>query len=154
MVLAFTRAVSPLIEKCELTHLARAPIDYVRAVAEHDQYGALLTRLGCRVERLPDAPELPDSVFVEDTTIVFDDVAVIARPGARSPPRHRTRSSCLRRTRSRAAPAHPAGVPRDTRAASVAPHTDHVQRQPARNRSAPGPGASAHIFRSAGKRPA
>jgi dimethylargininase len=84
MVIALTRAVSPLIEQCELTHLERAPIDFARAVAEHDQYEELLRRLGCRVERLPDAPELPDSVFVEDTAVVFDDLAVIARPGAAS----------------------------------------------------------------------
>jgi dimethylargininase len=81
---AFTRSVSPAITRCELTHLARTPIDYASAVAEHDEYEDLLRRLGCRVERLPDAPELPDSVFVEDTAVVFDDVAVIARPGAAS----------------------------------------------------------------------
>jgi len=84
MLLALTRSVSPEIARCELTHLARTPIDYARAVAEHDEYEDLLRRLGCRVERLPDAPELPDSVFVEDTAVVFDDVAVIARPGAAS----------------------------------------------------------------------
>jgi len=84
MLLAFTRSVSSEIARCELTHLARTPIDYARAVAEHDEYEDLLRRLGCRVERLPDAPELPDSVFVEDTAVVFDDVAVIARPGAAS----------------------------------------------------------------------
>jgi dimethylargininase len=84
MLLAFTRSVSPEITRCELTHLARTPIDYARAVAEHDEYEDLLRRLGCRVERLPDAPELPDSVFVEDTAVVFDDLAVIARPGAAS----------------------------------------------------------------------
>ena len=40
--------------------------------------------LGCRVERLPELPDNPDSVFVEDAAIVFDDVAVMARPGASS----------------------------------------------------------------------
>jgi dimethylargininase len=83
-VLAFTRAVPPSIRDCELTHLQREPIDYARAVAEHAQYEAALTRLGCKVERLPDAPELPDSVFVEDAAVVFDELAVIARPGAAS----------------------------------------------------------------------
>jgi dimethylargininase len=83
-LVAMTRAVPDSIERCELTHLARTPIDYARAVAEHDAYEALLRRLGCRVERLPDAPDLPDSVFVEDTAVVFDEIAVIARPGAES----------------------------------------------------------------------
>jgi dimethylargininase len=67
-----------------LTHLTREPIDYARAVDEHDQYEATLRSLGCRVERLPDAPDLPDSVFVEDAAVVLDEVAVIARPGAES----------------------------------------------------------------------
>jgi dimethylargininase len=83
-VLAITRAVPPSISQCELTHLARQPIDYARAVAEHEEYETALKRLGCRVERLPAAPDLPDSVFVEDAAVVLDDVAVMARPGAAS----------------------------------------------------------------------
>jgi dimethylargininase len=82
--LTLTRAVPPSISQCELTHLQREPIDYARAVEQHAQYESALRRLGCTVERLPDAPELPDSVFVEDAAVVFDDLAVIARPGAAS----------------------------------------------------------------------
>jgi dimethylargininase len=82
MLLALTRAVPPAINLCELTHLARAPIDYARAVEEHEQYESALRALGCVVERLPDAPGMPDSVFVEDTAVVLDGLAVIARPGA------------------------------------------------------------------------
>ena len=74
----------PSIARCELTHLQREPIDHARAVREHAAYEAALRTLECRVERLPDLPEHPDSVFVEDTAIVFDQVAVIARPGAAS----------------------------------------------------------------------
>lgn len=81
---ALTRAVPRSIDRCELTHLAREPIDYVRAVAQHDAYEAALRRAGCRVQRLPDAPDFPDSVFVEDTAVVLAGVAVIARPGAES----------------------------------------------------------------------
>jgi dimethylargininase len=84
MLLALTRAVPQSIYRCELTHLQREPIDYARAVREHAAYEDGLRRLGCRVERLPDLPENPDSVFVEDTAVVFDQVAVIARPGAAS----------------------------------------------------------------------
>ena len=83
-LLAITRAVPPSIAHCELTHLTREPIDHARAVEEHEQYEEALRSLGCRVERLPDAPELPDSVFVEDAAVVFDRVAVITRPGAAS----------------------------------------------------------------------
>ena len=84
MLLALTRAVPTSINQCELTHLAREPIDYARAVEEHAAYEACLRTLGCRVERLPDLSDQPDSVFVEDAAVVFDRVAVIARPGAAS----------------------------------------------------------------------
>jgi dimethylargininase len=84
MVLALTRAVPPSIDRCELTHLAREPIDYARAVEQHAAYEAALRKAGCVVQRLPDAHDLPDAVFVEDTAVVFDDLAVIARPGAAS----------------------------------------------------------------------
>jgi dimethylargininase len=84
VLVAITRPVPRRIDRCELTHLARAPIDFDRAVAQHDAYEAALVRMGCRIERLPDTPELPDSVFVEDTAVVLDDLAVVTRPGAES----------------------------------------------------------------------
>jgi dimethylargininase len=43
---------------------------------------ALLESLGLTVTRLPAEPELPDAVFVEDTAVVVDELAVITRPGA------------------------------------------------------------------------
>jgi dimethylargininase len=84
MLLALTRAVPPSIVDCELTHLVREPIDGARAEAQHHAYEALLERLGCTVQRIPDTPDLADSVFVEDTAVVLDEVAVITRPGATS----------------------------------------------------------------------
>jgi dimethylargininase len=84
MLFALTRAVPPSIVRCELTHLAREPIDVARAAAQHAAYEETLARLGCTIRRLQDEPELPDSVFVEDTAVVFDEVAVITRPGAPS----------------------------------------------------------------------
>lgn len=84
MLVAYTRAVSPTLAECELTHLEREPLDVAAAVAEHATYEALLAELGATVRRLPAEPTLPDAVFVEDTAIVLDEVAVISRPGARS----------------------------------------------------------------------
>jgi dimethylargininase len=84
MKLALTRAVSPAISQCELTHLDRQPIDYPAAVRQHAAYEARLERLGCRLKQLPAGDNLPDSVFIEDTALVLDEVAVIARPGAAS----------------------------------------------------------------------
>ena len=84
MRIAITRKVSPAMAKCELTHLARSPIDVRRAAEQHDRYEQCLRGLGCEVQSLTAEPELPDSVFVEDAALVLDEIAVITRPGAES----------------------------------------------------------------------
>ena len=84
MRIAITRPVSASIGRCELTHLDRQPIDVDRARAQHHRYEQALAALGCRVERLPEEPELPDAVFVEDAAVVLDELAILARPGAAS----------------------------------------------------------------------
>lgn len=84
MTIAITRPVSPAIQRCELTHIDREPIDLGRAVDQHAAYERCLEELGCRLVRLPVEPELPDSVFVEDTAVVVDELAVLTRPGAAS----------------------------------------------------------------------
>ena len=81
---AITREVSRSIARCELTCLDRTPIDVARARAQHEQYRAAPGRLGLDVVCLPEEPDLPDSVFVEDTAIVLDGVAVVTNPGAAS----------------------------------------------------------------------
>jgi dimethylargininase len=84
MQIAITREVSPRIGDCELTHLSREAIDLNLARWQHRQYEACLKALGCEVHTLPAEIELPDSVFVEDTAIVLDELAIITRPGADS----------------------------------------------------------------------
>jgi len=84
MRIAITREVSPAIGRCELTHLPRTPIDVARAQEQHRAYCRTLAALGCEVLTLPPAPALPDAVFVEDTALVTDEVAVVLRPGAAS----------------------------------------------------------------------
>jgi dimethylargininase len=84
MRIAITRPVSPGINRCELTHLERRPIDIPAASEQHRRYEEILERLGCRIARLSVEPDLPDSVFVEDAAVVFPEIAVITRPGAES----------------------------------------------------------------------
>jgi dimethylargininase len=84
VLIAITRGISPRIHECELTHLEREPIDLDRARRQHRQYEECLAELGCEVLSLPPEPDLPDSVFVEDTALVLDELAVIMRPGAAS----------------------------------------------------------------------
>jgi len=81
---AITRAVSPALGACELTHVARVPIDVELARAQHRAYEQVLINAGYRVERLDTGPDMPDSVFVEDIAVVFDELAIITRPGAES----------------------------------------------------------------------
>ncbi len=84
MPIAITRPVSPSIARCQLTHVPRRPIDWRKAARQHARYERALASLGCTVLRLPAEPDLPDAVFVEDAAVVFDELAVITRPGARS----------------------------------------------------------------------
>jgi dimethylargininase len=84
MRIAITRPVSASIGHCELTHLDRQPIDVDLARAQHRRYEQVLAALGCRVERLPEEPDLPDAVFVEDAAVVLDELAILTRPGAAS----------------------------------------------------------------------
>jgi dimethylargininase len=67
-----------------LTHLQRRPIDVALARRQHAAYEQALRDAGCDVRQLPEQPDQPDSVFVEDTAIVLDEAAVLTRPGAAS----------------------------------------------------------------------
>ena len=83
-MLALTREISPSIVSCELTHLARTPINLEVAHAEHEAYESALRDCGCTVPRLPAGETMADAVFIEDTAVVLDELAVITRPGAES----------------------------------------------------------------------
>jgi dimethylargininase len=84
MLTAITRAVSPALANCELLFVARQPIDFDKAQAQHRAYEALLGKFGARVISLPAEPALPDSMFVEDPAIVLDELAVITPLGTES----------------------------------------------------------------------
>ncbi len=63
-------------------HLKRAPFDLVRVRQQHDAYCGVLSEFGWTIIRLPASPDLPDSVFVEDTAVVTDEAAILTNPGA------------------------------------------------------------------------
>ena len=83
-MIAFLREVSPRLADCELSYLARRPIDVARARGQHARYAAELAALGCRLHALAPLIEHPDGVFVEDTAVLVPEVAVITRPGVAS----------------------------------------------------------------------
>jgi dimethylargininase len=84
MLTAITRAVSPAIVHCELTFVARQPIDLAKAQQQHRAYEQLLQNAGARLISLPAEQALPDSMFVEDPAIVLDELAVILPLGTES----------------------------------------------------------------------
>ena len=84
MPLAFTRAVSPRIAECALTHFDRQAIYPARAASQHAAYEQALRDAGFDVVRLPELADDPDAVFVEDTALLLGEHAVITRPGAPS----------------------------------------------------------------------
>ncbi len=83
-MIAFVREVARSLARCELTFLARTPIDVPQAQRQHAHYVAELSALGCRIEWLPPLAEQPDGVFVEDAAVLVPEVAVVTRPGVAS----------------------------------------------------------------------
>ncbi len=88
---AIVRRVSSSIADCALSFIDRAPIDVDAARLEHFRYVQALVAAGITevvdIEGGGDGEdfdEFPDGVFVEDCALVFDDVALITRPGAPS----------------------------------------------------------------------
>ena len=81
---AIVREVGPALARCELSFVPREPIDIALAQRQHAGYCAALRALGCEVLELAALEAYPDSVFVEDTALVFDELAVLTRPGAES----------------------------------------------------------------------
>jgi len=81
---AITRELNPAIGNCELTYLPRVGIDPALAQRRHEHYQAALASLGCESIVVPTEQGLADSVFIEDTALVLDEIAVLLRPGPQS----------------------------------------------------------------------
>jgi dimethylargininase len=80
--MAVVRAPSSRLAEGIVTHIGRTPVDVTLARAQHAAYAEALAASGWVVEQAPAAEDCPDSVFVEDTVVVCEDLAVLARPGA------------------------------------------------------------------------
>ena len=80
--IALVRRPSPRLAEGLLTHLDRRPVDYATALHQWEAYVQALTDAQWEVREVPPAPDCPDSAFVEDTVVLFRNVAVVTRPGA------------------------------------------------------------------------
>jgi dimethylargininase len=78
---ALVRRPSPGLGDGIVTYIDRRPVDAALAARQHDAYVEALEAAGWDVRWLPPADDLPDAVFVEDTVVICDDLAVLARPG-------------------------------------------------------------------------
>ena len=56
--------------------------DYHKLLKQHDAYRAALHLAGLEVTVLPPLEAYPDSIFVEDVALVFNQGAILLRPGA------------------------------------------------------------------------
>lgn len=82
--LILVRPPSPRLAEGELTHLDRVPVDPALAQTQWEGYVAAFADRGWDVVELDPAPEHPDGVFVEDTLVVVERLAVLTSPGAES----------------------------------------------------------------------
>ncbi len=78
------RPPSPRLASGELTHLDRAPVDVELALEQWTGYVEAFRSHGWLVTELEPADAHPDGVFVEDTLVVFGELAVLTSPGASS----------------------------------------------------------------------
>ncbi|MDO9397537.1 MAG: dimethylarginine dimethylaminohydrolase [Herbiconiux sp.] len=67
-----------------VTHIDREPVDLDLAEEQWEAYLAALLGAGWDPVEVPVADDLPDSVFVEDSVVMFGALAVLGSPGAPS----------------------------------------------------------------------
>jgi dimethylargininase len=83
-VLALTHVPSPNMNSAIRTHSELQDIDVSLAKKQHDAYRLALAKAGAEVRLLDVNREHPDCVFIEDTAIVLDEIAIVTSMGAES----------------------------------------------------------------------
>ncbi|MEX0756726.1 MAG: N(G),N(G)-dimethylarginine dimethylaminohydrolase, partial [Acidimicrobiia bacterium] len=84
MTTALVRRPSPRLAEGLLTHLERTVVDYRLALDQWHGYVSAIENNGWKVDYAEPADDCPDSVFIEDSVVIFGDLAVVTRPGAES----------------------------------------------------------------------
>jgi dimethylargininase len=80
-VIALTRLPSRNMAECLRIDADGPTIDDVVTLRQHAGYRSMLERCGATVHTLPAAHDLPDCVFIEDTAIVLDEIAILCSMG-------------------------------------------------------------------------
>jgi dimethylargininase len=81
-LIAITHVPSPNMQDYERTYVDDQPIDLDLALRQHEAYRTALEHCGAEVIVLGANRAMADCVFVEDTAIVLDELAVMMSPGA------------------------------------------------------------------------
>jgi dimethylargininase len=79
---ALVRRPSSRLAEGLVTHVERTPVDVDLAMGQWEGYVDALHEAGWSTIEVPPLEECPDSVFVEDTVVMYGDRAVVTRPGA------------------------------------------------------------------------
>jgi len=81
---ALVRRPSRRLAEGITTHVERVPVDTDLAASQWDDYVAAMSDAGWDILEVPSAQGCPDSVFVEDTVVMYGSLAVLANPGSPS----------------------------------------------------------------------
>ncbi|GGJ45719.1 dimethylargininase [Streptomyces brasiliensis] len=81
---ALVRRPGPRLAEGLVTHIEREKVDVDRAVEQWEAYVEALRAHDWETIEVEPADDCPDSVFVEDTVVMYRNVALITRPGAES----------------------------------------------------------------------
>lgn len=79
---ALVRRPGPRLAEGLVTHIDRRPVDPALALRQWETYVQVLRDHGWQTTEVAPADDCPDAVFVEDTLVMFRNVALLARPGA------------------------------------------------------------------------
>ncbi|MFE1438806.1 dimethylargininase [Streptomyces sp. NPDC058739] len=81
---ALVRRPGPRLAEGLVTHIERAEVDAGLAAEQWEAYTEALRENGWETVEVDPADDCPDAVFVEDTVVMYRNVALISRPGAES----------------------------------------------------------------------
>jgi len=93
-MLALVHPPSSNIDQCQRTFVERRSIDVEAATRQHAAYCQALADCGATVRLLGDNRDEPDCVYVEDTAVVLDEVAILCPMGT---PARRKETSAIAR---------------------------------------------------------
>lgn len=82
--IALVRRPGPRLTEGLVDNSERVPVDLPKATAQWENYVSTLAANGWQTIEVEPADDCPDAVFIEDSVVMFHNVAVTTRPGSPS----------------------------------------------------------------------